>query len=135
MTVANGQRILLPEGWPQPKGYANGVVVKGTQIFLGGQIGWDEQGRLVGDFVGQVHQALDNIVRLLMEAGARPEHVVRLVWYVTDIDAYTASLKQVGEAYRSLFGRHYPSMTLVQVVRLAEAKAKVEIEATAVLPD
>ena len=135
MTAANGQRILLPEGWPQPKGYANGVVVKGTQIFLGGQIGWDEQGRLVGDFVGQVRQALDNIVRLLTEASAKPEHVVRLVWYVTDIDAYTASLKQVGEAYRSLFGRHYPSMTLVQVVRLAEAKAKVEIEATAVLPD
>ena len=135
MTAANGQRILLPEGWPQPKGYANGVVVKGTQIFLGGQIGWDTQGRLAGDFVGQVRQALDNIVRLLTEAGAKPEHLVRLIWYVTDIDAYTASLKQVGEAYRSLFGRHYPSMTLVQVVRLAEAKAKVEIEATAVLPD
>lgn len=135
MTAANGQRILLPEGWPQPKGYANGVVVKGTQIFLGGQIGWDTQGRLAGDFVGQVRQALDNIVRLLTEAGAKPEHVVRLVWYVTDIDAYTANLKQVGQAYRSLFDRHYPSMTLVQVVRLAEAKAKVEIEATAVLPD
>ncbi|HEY2836474.1 MAG TPA: RidA family protein [Rhizomicrobium sp.] len=135
MTAANGQRILLPEGWPQPKGYANGVMARGTQIFLGGQIGWDEQGRLPGDFVGQVRQALDNIVRLLKEAGARPEHVVRLVWYVTDIDAYAASLKQIGEAYRSLFGRHYPSMTLVQVVRLVEAGAKVEIEASAVLPD
>ena len=135
MTAGNGQRILLPEGWPQPRGYANGVVVRGTQIFLGGQIGWDAQGRIAGDFVAQVRQALDNIVRLLKEAGAGPEHVVRLAWYVTDIDAYAANLKQIGEAYRSLFGRHYPSMTLVQVVRLAEATAKVEIEATAVLPD
>lgn len=133
--MSNGQRILLPEGWPQPKGYANGVMARGTQIFLGGQIGWDEHGRLAGDFVGQVRQALDNIVRLLKEAGAGPEHVVRLVWFVTDIDGYAASLKQIGEAYRSLFGRHYPSMTLVQVVRLVEAGAKVEIEATAILPD
>ena len=135
MTSANGQRLLLPQGWPHPKGYANGIVVKGTQIFLGGQIGWDEAGRVASGFVGQVRQALDNIVRLLREAGARPEHVVRLVWYVTDIDAYAADLKAIGEAYRSLFGRHYPSMTLVQVVRLVEAQAMVEIEATAVLPD
>ena len=135
MTIGNGQRILLPDGWPQPKGYANGIVARGTQIFLGGQIGWDEKGRVAGDFVGQVRQALDNIVRLLREAGAGPEHVVRLVWYVSDIDAYAANLKASGEAYRSQFGRHYPSMTLVQVVRLVEAAAKVEIEATAVLPD
>lgn len=132
---ANGQRLLLPDGWPQPKGYANGIVAKGTQIFLGGQIGWDEKGIFQGDFVGQVRQALANIARLLKEAGAGPEHVVRLVWYVTDMAAYTASLKAIGEAYRGQFGTHYPSMTLVQVVRLVEAKAMVEIEATAVLPD
>lgn len=135
MTATNGQRTLLPQGWPQPKGYANGIVVRGTQIFLGGQIGWDEEGRLAGDFVAQVRQALDNIVRLLREAGAGPQHVARLVWYVADMDAYTGNLKEIGQAYRSLFGRHYPSMTLVQVVRLVEAGAKVEIEATAVLPD
>lgn len=135
MNSENGQRILLPEGWTQPKGYANGIVVKGSQIFLGGQIGWDEKGHVAGDFIGQVRQALDNIVRLLREAGAEPEHVVRLVWYVTDMDAYAANLREIGEAYRDLFGRHYPSMTLVQVMRLVESDAKVEIEATAVLPD
>ena len=135
MRSGNCQHVLLPEGWPHPKGYANGIVVRGTQIFLGGQIGWDAQGLVATDFVGQVRQALDNIVRLLREAGAGPEHVVRLVWYVTEMDAYATNLKAIGEAYRSLFGRHYPSMTLVQVVRLVEADAKVEIEATAVLPD
>lgn len=135
MTATNGQRVLLPEGWPQPKGYANGIVARGTQIFLGGQIGWDEKGQVAKGFVAQVHQALANIVRLLKEAGAGPEHVVRLVWYVTDMDAYAANLRPIGEAYRALFGRHYPSMTLVQVVRLVEAEAKVEIEATALLPD
>ena len=135
MTRANGQRVLLPQGWPQPKGYANGIVARGTQIFLGGQIGWDEKGRVANGFVAQVHQALANIVQLLKEAGAEPEHVVRLVWYVTDMDAYAANLRTIGEAYRALFGRHYPSMTLVQVVRLVEADAKVEIEATALVPD
>ena len=132
--TANGQRVLLPQGWPQPKGYANGIVATGTQIFLGGQIGWNEQGRIANGFVAQVRQALANIVQLLKEAGAKPEHVVRLVWYVTDMNAYATSVKEIGEAYRSQFGRHYPSMTLVQVVRLVEAEAKVEIEATAVLP-
>ena len=135
MTATNGKRFLLPEGWPQPKGYANGIFAGGTQIFLGGQIGWDEKGQVAKGFVAQVHQALANIVRLLKEAGAGPEHVVRLVWYVTDMDAYAANLRPIGEAYRALFGRHYPSMTLVQVVRLVEAEAKVEIEATALLPD
>jgi enamine deaminase RidA (YjgF/YER057c/UK114 family) len=135
MTGANGQRILLPEGWPQPKGYVNGLVARGTQIFLGGQIGWDEKGRFADGFVDQIGQALDNIVRLLREAGAGPEHVVRLVWFVTDMEAYAGNLKAIGEVYRSRFGRHYPSMTLVQVVRLVETQAKVEIEATAILPD
>src|SRR5579871_2443049 len=97
MTAANGQRILLPEGWPQPKGYVNGLVARGTLIFLGGQIGWDEKGHLAEGFVSQVGQALDNIVRLLQEAGARPEHVVRLVWFVTDMDGYAGNLKQIGE--------------------------------------
>jgi enamine deaminase RidA (YjgF/YER057c/UK114 family) len=135
MTRPNGQRILLPAGWPQPKGYANGVVARGTQIFLGGQIGWDEQGRFAEGFAGQVRRALENIVCLLREAGAGPEHVVRLTWFVTDMNAYSRSLREIGEAYRSLFGRHYPSMSLVQVVRLVEARAQVEIEATAILPD
>src|SRR5512146_194336 len=132
MMAPNGQRILLPAGWPQPRGYANGVVAKGTQIFLGGQIGWDQQGRFAQGFAGQVRQALENIVALLREAGAGPEHVVRLTWFVTDMDAYAQCLREIGEIYRSLFGRHYPSMSLVQVMRLVEADAKVEIEATAV---
>ena len=135
MTAANGQRVLLPEGWPQPKGYVNGVVARGTLVFLGGQIGWDEKGRMAEGFVAQVGRALDNIVRLLQEAGAGPEHVVRLVWFVTDMDGYAGNLKQIGEVYRGRFGRHYPSMTLVQVTRLVEPEAKIEIEATAVLPD
>ena len=135
MTGTNGQRILLPEGWPRPKGYVNGLVVRGTHIFLGGQIGWDEKGRVAEGFVAQLGQALDNIVRLLREAGAAPEHVVRLVWFVTDMNAYAGNLKQIGETYRNRFGRHYPSMTLVQVLRLVEPQAMIEIEATAVLPD
>ena len=127
-------RILHPEGWPQPKGYANGMVAKGTQIFLGGQIGWDEAGRFPEGLVAQVRQTLANISRLLAEADARPEHIVRLTWFVTDMEAYTGNLKEIGKAYREVFGYFYPTMTLAQVVRLVEPKALVEIEATAVLP-
>lgn len=127
--------ILLPEGWPRPKGYVNGIVAKGTLIFLGGQIGWDEKGVFPDGFVGQVRQALENIVCLLKEAGATPQAVVRLVWYVTDMAAYAGNLKEIGQIYRELFGSFYPTMSLVQVVRLVEAKAAVEIEATAVIPE
>lgn len=127
------QKILQPEGWPRPKGYANGIAAKGTQIFLSGQIGWNEKGVFLADFAAQVRQALRNIVRLLEEAGATPQSVVRLTWYVTDMDAYTGNLKEIGRAYREVFGAHYPTMTLVQVVRLVEAQALVEIEATAMI--
>ena len=127
-------RILHPEGWPRPKGYVNGMMAKGTQIFLGGQIGWDEAGRFPKGLAAQVGQALANISRLLSEADARPEHIVRLVWFVTDMEAYTGNLKEIGTAYREVFGYFYPAMTLVQVARLVEPEALVEIEATAVLP-
>lgn len=130
-----GHRILLPEGWPRPKGYAHGIAAKGTTIFLGGQIGWDEKGIFASGFVGQVRQALKNIARLLTEAGATPEMVVRLNWFVTDLAAYNGNLKDIGKAYREVFGTHYPAMTLVAVAGLVEPDAMVEIEATAVIPD
>ena len=128
-------RVLLPQGWPRPKGYANGIAAKGTTVFLGGQIGWNEKGVFAPGFVGQVRQALENIVRLLAEAGATPETVVRLNWFVTDLGAYNGSLKDIGKVYRDVFGAHYPAMTLVQVAGLVEPDALVEIEATAVIPD
>ncbi|MEO7055075.1 MAG: RidA family protein [Rhizomicrobium sp.] len=133
--MTDPHRILLPDGWPQPKGYVNGIVAKGTSVFLGGQIGWDEKGVFASDFVGQIRQALENIVRLLSEAGTTPQTVVRLTWFVTDLAAYTGNLKEIGKAYRDTFGTHYPAMTLVQVVALVEPQAMVEIEATAILPD
>jgi enamine deaminase RidA (YjgF/YER057c/UK114 family) len=133
--AATRHEILLPEGWPPPKGYVNGIVTKGTMIFLGGQIGWDEKGTFPDGFVGQVRQTLQNIVCLLKEADARPQDVVRLVWYITDMAAYAGNLKEIGKAYRELFGSFYPTMTLVQVVRLVEPRAMVEIEATAVVPE
>jgi len=128
-------RVLLPQGWPRPKGYANGIAAKGTTVFLGGQIGWNEKGVFATGFVGQVRQALENIVRLLAEAGATPETVVRLNWFVTDLGAYNGSLKDIGKVYRDVFGAHYPAMTLVAVAGLVEPDALVEIEATAVIPD
>jgi len=128
-------RVLLPQGWPRPKGYANGIAAKGTTVFLGGQIGWNEKGVFAPGFVGQVRQALENIVRLLAEAGATPETVVRLNWFVTDLGAYNGSLKDIGKVYRDVFGAHYPAMTLVAVAGLVEPDALVEIEATAVVPD
>lgn len=128
-------RILLPEGWPRPKGYANGIAAKGTTVFLGGQIGWNEKGVFASGFVGQVRQALENIARLLAEAGTSPDTLVRLNWFVTDLAAYTGNLKEIGKAYRDVLGTHYPAMTLVHVVGLVEPDALVEIEATAVIPD
>lgn len=127
--------ILQPPGWPAPKGYANGVMGRGRIVCVGGQIGWDENGRFAEGFVGQVEQALANIVAVLKEAGAGPEHVARLTWYVTDLEAYRASGRDLGAAYRRVMGRNFPAMALVQVVGLVEPEAMVEIEATAILPD
>ena len=127
-------RVLQPAGWPRPKGYANGIQAEGRQIFVAGQIGWDEQQQFSEGLAAQVRQTLKNIVAVLNEAEARPEHIVRLTWYVTSRDEYYAELPQIGQAYREVLGRHYPVMAVVQVVSLMEPKAKVEIEATAVIP-
>lgn len=125
---------LHPKGWPAPKGYSNGLMGEGRLVILGGQIGWDAQGRFPEGFVPQVRQALENILAVLAEAGGRAEHIARLTWYVTDIGEYRDSLAELGPAYRAVMGRHFPAMTLVQVVSLVEREAKVEIEATAILP-
>ncbi|HJZ21154.1 MAG TPA: RidA family protein [Bradyrhizobium sp.] len=130
----SGPQVLQPSGWPIPKGYANGMAADGRIVVTGGVIGWDEAGHLAADFVAQVRQTLSNISKILAEAGAGPEHLVRLTWYVVDIEEYLASLKALGRAYREIFGAHYPAMALVQVVRLVEKAARVEIEATAVVP-
>ncbi|WP_036043929.1 RidA family protein [Bradyrhizobium yuanmingense] len=127
-------QILQPSGWPLPKGYANGMAAEGRIVVTGGVIGWDAEERLADGFVAQVRQTLDNIAAILAEAGARPEHLVRLTWYVVDMDEYLANLKELGKIYRDVFGTHYPAMALVQVVRLVEKAARVEIEATAVIP-
>lgn len=128
-------RVLQPPGWPRPKGYANGIVAEGRQVFVAGQVGWDEQQQFPNTLAEQVRQTLKNIVTVLREADARPEHVVRLTWYVTSRDEYYAELSQIGAAYREVMGQHFPTMAVVQVVALMEAKAKVEIEATAVVPN
>lgn len=127
-------QVLQPPGWPTPKGYANGMAADGRIVVTGGVIGWDAEERLADGFVAQVRQTLDNIVAILAEAGAAPEHLVRLTWYVVDMDEYLANLKELGRVYRDIFGAHYPAMALVQVVRLVEKAARVEIEATAVIP-
>jgi enamine deaminase RidA (YjgF/YER057c/UK114 family) len=127
-------RTLQPSGWPAPKGYANGMAADGRLVMTGGVIGWDHQGDLPAGFVAQVHQTLCNISAILAEGGARPEHLVRLTWYVVDMEEYLANLKTLGQVYRDVFGAHYPAMALVQVVRLVERAARVEIEATAVVP-
>jgi enamine deaminase RidA (YjgF/YER057c/UK114 family) len=131
---SGGPQVLQPSGWPVPKGYANGVAADGRIVMTGGVIGWDADERLPDGFVAQVRQTLENIAAILAEAGARPEHLVRLTWYVVDIEEYLANLKALGQVYREIFGAHYPAMALVQVVRLVEKAARVEIEATAVLP-
>ena len=127
---------LQPPDWAPPNGYANGIAARGTLLFVGGQVGWNAQQQFESDaFVPQARQALENIVAVLAQAGARPEHVVRLTWYVVDRDEYLANAAALGVAYRDVMGRHYPAMAAVQVVALMEARARVEIEATAVLPD
>ncbi|HEY0681052.1 MAG TPA: RidA family protein [Steroidobacter sp.] len=125
--------VLQPAGWPRPKGYANGMVAEGRQVFVAGQVGWNERQEFPATLAEQVHQALKNIVAVLNEAGARPEHLVRLTWFITSRDEYYAELPQIGAAYREILGRHFPTMSVVQVVALMEPKAKVEIEATAVI--
>lgn len=129
-------RILQPDGWARPKGYANAVVARGRTIYVAGQIGWDAQQRFVGaDLVTQAKQALRNIVAILAEDGAKPEHIVRLTWYVTDRAAYLAAATELGASYREVLGKHFPAMTAVEVSALMEANAVVEIEATAVVPE
>lgn len=127
--------ILHPKRWKPAKGYSNGVAAEGRMVFTGGIIGWNaEQVFETDDFVGQVEQALKSIVEILAEAGAGPEHLVRLTWYVTDKREYLDRLKDLGSIYKAVIGRNYPAMALVQVVALVEDRAKVEIEATAVIP-
>jgi enamine deaminase RidA (YjgF/YER057c/UK114 family) len=126
---------LQPPGWERPKGYSNGVVAQGRMVFVSGQIGWDETGTFVsGDLVGQIRQCLRNTLAILAEAGAGPEHVVRMTWYITDRSAYIAGQREIGAAYRELMGRHFPAMSVVEVSALMEAEAVVEIESTAVIP-
>jgi enamine deaminase RidA (YjgF/YER057c/UK114 family) len=128
------REILQPPGWARPRGYANGVAAQGRQVFVSGQIGWDVEQRFTSDdFAAQVRQALANVVAVLACAGAKPEHVVRMTWYVTSRDEYNAALAEIGAAYRELIGRHYPAMSVVIVAGLLEPRAKVEIEATAVV--
>ncbi len=129
-------QILQPPGWAQPRGYSTGVAARGRMVFVAGQVGWDAAARLVsGDFLGQARQALRNVVAVLAEAGARPEHVCRMTWYVGDRREYLASLRELGAAYREIMGRHFPAMTAVEVAGFVEEGARVEIEATAVVPD
>lgn len=129
-------QILQPPGWPRPKGYANGVAASGRHVYVGGVVGWNEREEFASDnFAEQTHQALKNIVAVLAEAGAKPEHVVRMTWYVTDKHEYLQQAREVGKAYREVMGKHFPAMALVQVVALVEDRAKVEIETTAVLPE
>jgi enamine deaminase RidA (YjgF/YER057c/UK114 family) len=127
-------QTLHPKNWARPKGYSNGVVADGRLVFVAGQVGWNANQQFESDdFVAQVEQALANIVAILTEAAAQPEHIVRLTWYVTDKHEYLTRLSDVGRAYRGVIGRHFPTMTLLQVAGLAEDGAKVEIEATAVI--
>jgi len=125
---------LQPPGWPPPRGYANGMAAEGRVVLIGGQIGWDAAGQFASGFVPQVAQALRNILAVLAEAGGGPGHIGRLTWFVVDMDEYRASLDRLGPAYRAVMGRHFPAMTLVAVTALVEPAARVEIEATAILP-
>jgi enamine deaminase RidA (YjgF/YER057c/UK114 family) len=128
--------VILPAGWPRPKGYANGVVAKGRMLFIAGMIGWDAQGRFESDdFATQARQALRNVADVLREAGGKPENIVRMTWYVTNKREYLAAAKEIGQAFREIIGCYNAAMTAVEVTALIEDRAKVEIEATAVLPD
>jgi enamine deaminase RidA (YjgF/YER057c/UK114 family) len=128
--------ILQPEGWPRPSGYSNGVLAQGRQVYIAGQVGWNPRsGRFESaDLVGQVSQALKNVLAVLAQAGGRPEHLARMTWYFTSRAEYLAHLEPIGAAYREIVGKHFPAMTAIEVSALIEAQAKVEIEATAVIP-
>lgn len=128
-------RIVQPEGWPRPRGYANGIVAEGRVLFISGQVGWDEKEQFHSDdIVDQVRQALANTLTMLRAGGAKPEHVARMTWYITDKREYASRGKEIGAVWRELMGRHYPAMSMVQVAALMEDRAKVEIETTAVIP-
>ena len=128
-------KILQPSGWAKPRGFSNGIAAAGKLVFIAGQIGWTGESKWEAkDFAGQFRQTLKNTLAVLAEAGGRPEHIVRMTWYILDKKEYLASLKEVGVAYRELMGRHYPTMAVVQVSGLVEDEARVEIEATAVIP-
>ena len=128
------REVLQPPGWSRPRGYANGIAAEGRQVYVSGQIGWDAEQRFVSDdFAAQARQAFHNIVDVLACAGAGPQHIVRLTWYVTSREEYLGSLPALGASYREIFGRNYPAMSVVVVAGLLEARAKVEIEATAVV--
>jgi enamine deaminase RidA (YjgF/YER057c/UK114 family) len=128
-------QILQPPDWVEPKGYANGIRAQGELVFVAGQVGWDETGTFrAQDFVGQVRQCLENTLAVLSEAGAGPDHIVRMTWYITDREDYLSNLEGMGLAYRELMGRHFPTMTMVEVAALIEPEAMVEVETTAVVP-
>lgn len=133
LTKADGPQVLQPGGWPRPKGYANGMMAEGRLVVTGGVVGWDVAGNFPTSFVQQVKQTLENIVAILAEGGARPQDLVRMTWYVVDMEEYVSNLRAIGAAYREVLGSHYPTMALLQVVRLVEPSARVEIEATAVV--
>jgi enamine deaminase RidA (YjgF/YER057c/UK114 family) len=126
--------VLQPPGWPQPRGFTYGIRARGEMVFVAGMIGQDERGRFAEGFVAQTKQALANIATVLAQAGASPQHIVRLTWYVRDMDEYLADPQALGAAYREIMGRHFPAMAVVEVNRLVEPQARIEIEATAVLP-
>lgn len=127
-------KTLLPEGWPRPRGYSNGVRAAGEMVFVAGMIGWNETGEIADGFVAQLEQALRNTVTVLAEAGAGPGHVVRMTWYIKDLDDYRGKLKDVGQAYRHVMGRNFPAMSVIGVTDLVESAALIEIETTAVIP-
>ena len=127
--------VLQPAGWPVPKGYANGIKARGEMVFVGGMVGWDEHERFPAGFVAQTRQALVNVLAVLAEGGAGPEHVVRMTWYVRDMDEYLAARPELGKVYRETMGRNFPAMALVEVRRLVEPDARLEIEATAIISE
>ena len=131
---ATKHELLQPPGWPQPKGYANGIKARGDFVFVGGMVGWDANEKFPNGFVAQAKQALENIRAVLTEGNAQAEHIVRLTWYVLDMDEYMACRRELGAVYREVLGDHFPAMALVQVGRLFEPEARLEIEATAVIP-
>jgi len=126
-------RVLLPEGWPRPKGYSNGIAAEGRMVFVAGQIGWTPEGEFPQGFAAQFRQTLENTLAVLAEGGAGPEHIVRMTWFVVDREEYLASLREVGAAWRELIGPHYPAMAVVEVKGLIEAEARLEIETTAMI--